>query len=72
MLGFLRNILPEYMVPSVVVVMDALPLNRNGGVDRRALPAPETSRPDRMQSFVAPRTEVEMELAETCAAVGLR
>ena len=69
MLGFLRNILPEYMIPSVVVVMDALPLNPNGGVDRRALPAPETSRPDRLQSFVAPRTEVEMELAEIWSGV---
>jgi acyl carrier protein len=55
--------LPEYMVPSAFVYMDALPLNNSGKVDRRALPAPDLStRPSEM-SYVAPSTAVEERLA---------
>ncbi|MFE4454561.1 amino acid adenylation domain-containing protein [Streptomyces sp. NPDC056796] len=56
--------LPAYMVPSAFVVLDALPLNANGKVDRRALPAPRVLTTDR-----APRTAYEEVLAGLFADV---
>jgi len=65
----LRQKLPDYMVPSNFVVMDALPLTLNGKLDRRALPEPGKSRPDLDAPFVAPRTPVEEQLAQIWAEV---
>ncbi|MFY9557037.1 MAG: AMP-binding protein, partial [Blastocatellia bacterium] len=61
--GYLREKLPDHMVPSAFVVMEALPLTTTGKVDRRALPPPEQTRSELDESFVAPRTPTEEMLA---------
>ncbi|HKV94723.1 MAG TPA: amino acid adenylation domain-containing protein [Candidatus Angelobacter sp.] len=62
----LKDQLPEYMVPSAVVVLNELPLTMNGKVDRRVLPAPGL---DDTQKYVAPHTEVEETLCRIWANI---
>jgi len=61
--------LPNYMLPSAVVRMDAMPLTPNGKIDRKALPVPDTARTARQREYVAPRTEQEKTLAAIWAEV---
>ncbi len=62
----LRHTLPEYMVPSAVVVLDAMPLNTNGKLDRKALPEPEFESTGRFESPVG---EAEQALARVWSDV---
>jgi amino acid adenylation domain-containing protein len=67
--SFLKEKLPEYMVPSAFVFLDPLPLTPNGKIDRKRLPALDQNRPEPEESYVAPRTPVEELLAEIWAEV---
>jgi len=60
--NFLREQLPEYMIPSIFVSLDALPLTPNGKLDRTALVAPNRERAMLESAYVAPRTATEKEL----------
>ncbi|MBD1832156.1 amino acid adenylation domain-containing protein [Cyanobacteria bacterium FACHB-472] len=66
---FLKEMLPEYMVPSAYVVLESLPLTPNGKVDRRALPAVDTLSFEMKENYVAPRDRVEEVLVEIWAKV---
>jgi amino acid adenylation domain-containing protein/non-ribosomal peptide synthase protein (TIGR01720 family) len=67
--GFLKSRLPEYMVPSSFVFLDALPLTPHGKIDRQALPAPEPLRIEADETFVAPQNETEKLLARIWSRV---
>jgi acyl-coenzyme A synthetase/AMP-(fatty) acid ligase len=67
--NFIKERLPDYMVPSGFVLLDELPLTPNGKVDRKALPPPDVARSDPNETYVAPRSVTEEVLCEIWARV---
>lgn len=67
--SFLQTKLPEYMIPSAFVILQALPLTPNGKVDRSLLPAPDRTHSGLEAGYVAPRTAAEKQLTEIWAKV---
>ena len=66
--SFLQQRLPDYMVPSVFMIVDSLPLTLNGKIDHKALPKPDEQAAPEL-SYTAPRTEAENIVADIWAEV---
>ncbi|VAW42374.1 Polyketide synthase modules and related proteins [hydrothermal vent metagenome] len=66
---FLKDRLPEYMVPAIVMLLDAMPLTPSGKINRRGLPEPDQSARAVEQEFIAPRTAVESIVAKVWAEI---
>lgn len=66
---WLKRTLPDYMIPSAFVRLQSLPLTANGKIDYKALPEPDTGRPELGDGYVAPRSQTEKVLAEVWTEV---
>ncbi|MEX2964464.1 amino acid adenylation domain-containing protein [Microbulbifer sp. TYP-18] len=64
----LKDVLPDYMLPESVVLLDELPLSTNGKINRQALPAPQPGDYEHSE-FVAPSTETEKQICEIWSAL---
>jgi amino acid adenylation domain-containing protein len=66
---FLKERLPDYMVPTQFMALAAMPLTPNGKVDRKALPKPDNYRSDLAANYLAPRSDLEKQIAAIWAEV---
>jgi amino acid adenylation domain-containing protein len=66
---YLRTMMPDYMIPSAFVFLEAIPLTPNGKVDRNALPIPEADLSEPAGTHVAPRNQVEEVMAQVWSEV---
>ncbi|MBA2682590.1 MAG: amino acid adenylation domain-containing protein [Ktedonobacteraceae bacterium] len=66
---YIKEKLPEYMLPSAFVLLQAFPLTPNGKIDRRNFPAPGHARVGLQRDYAAPRTPTEAALAEIWGAI---
>ena len=62
--SFLKEKLPDHMIPSFFVMLENLPLAPSGKVDRKALPKPDNLRPELDTAYVSPRNEIERKVAD--------
>jgi acyl carrier protein len=67
--NFLKTKLPDYMIPTIFISLAALPLTPNGKVDRVALPQPDGLRPTIEADYIAPRNDVEQQVADIWQSV---
>ncbi len=67
--AYLAAALPEFMVPAAWVLLGALPVTANGKLDRRALPAPGSTRPELAEAYEAPVGGLEQRLCAAFAAI---
>ncbi|MGH2416008.1 MAG: AMP-binding protein, partial [Microcystaceae cyanobacterium] len=61
---FLADKLPQYMIPSIIMILSELPLTANGKIDRHSLPVPDVSNSTSTASLILPRDLLEIELAQ--------
>nr|MBA2611841.1 non-ribosomal peptide synthetase [Bacteroidota bacterium] len=67
-LAYLKDKLPDHMIPVVLIELDSFPLTANGKIDRKSLPDPDVSKSANKQ-YIAPRNDVESKLVEIWADV---
>src|SRR5258706_11012508 len=61
--NYLKDKLPDYMIPSYFIFLDSLPLTPNGKLDRKALPEPDTLRPELEHEYVPPGNAAQLQMA---------
>ncbi len=69
LIKYLKNNLPDYMVPSLIITLEKFPLTPSGKVDKKSLPKPDGMRPKLKTEFVMPRTDTEAVITKIVSKV---